>query len=156
VTTDPVDTSLVVRIKVGHQPRYMLAFLWVGLVLLALIFSSPDSTLLGYFLVALLGCVAALLAFLVLPQFNFLELQRTRLIVRQFRVTNSYRWHDVEKIEVLAWQKREVIGLNLSPQVAVKDRAQNREKRGFDLLLLSHYELAPQEIVDMMNAYRLG
>lgn len=154
MTTDPVDTSLVVRIKVGHQPRYLLLWLWVGIILLWLIFASPYTNLLIYLLVALGGAGLTGLLFFILPQFNYLELRRSGFVVRQFRTTHRYRWQDVDNIAVLSWQKRQVIGLNLARSAVVADRAANQKKWGWDLVLTAHYELAPQEIVNMMNAYR--
>lgn len=156
MTTDPVDTSLVVRIKVGHQPRYLLALLWVAIILLWLIFSTPITHPSAYLLVAFFGAALATFAFLVLPQFNYLELQRSGFVLHNLRVTSSFRWQDVQRIETFNWQKRELIGLNLSGDIPVKDRVENQKKWGWDLVLTAHYELPPQEIVDMMNAYRLG
>lgn len=153
---EPVDTSLVVRIKVGHQPRYFLALLWVGLLLLALVLIAPQTNLVVYVLVALVGGGLSAFAFLVMPQFTYLELNRTGFVVRNFRVAREYRWRDVEHIKVFEWQNREVIGVNFSADVQVKGRVENQNKWSWDLVLTSHYELAPQEIVDMMNAYRLG
>lgn len=156
MTTDPVDTSLVVRIKVGHQPRYLLVLVWVAIILLWLIFSTPITHPSVYLLVALFGAALATFAFLFLPQFNYLELRRSGFVHHNFRVTSSYRWQDVQQIETFNWQKRELIGLNLAADIPVKDRVENQKKWGWDLVLTAHYELPPQEIVGMMNAYRRG
>ncbi len=154
--TEPIDTSLIVRIKVGHQPRYLLALLWVGLILLGLILAAPDASPIVYFLVASLGAGIATFAFLVMPQFNYLELHRNGFVLRHFRVTSNYRWQDVREVKAFEWQSREMIGVNLAAHLPVKQRAENQKKWGWDLVLTSHYELAPQEIVNMMNEYRTG
>jgi hypothetical protein len=155
VTTDPVDTSLLIRIKVGHQPRYLLALLWVGLVLLGLIFFAPNTTLIVHILVALVGGAVAFLGFLILPQFNYLELHRGGFVLRNLRAASSYRWRDVRQVQVFTWRGREVIGLELSPEVIAPQRGQHRARWGWDLVLAAHYELSAPEIVEMMNAYRL-
>lgn len=154
VAADRIDTSLVVRIKIGHQPRYLLALLWVGLLVGLLILVFPGDNTFVYLLIASLAAFVAGLVILILPQFNYLELSRAGFTTCNFRVVNKYRWRDVYEVATFSTQGRDVIGVRLSPQLELKDREKHQEMWGYDLVLNAHYELSPAEIVGMMNIYR--
>lgn len=151
---DPLDTSLVVRIKIGHQPRYLLALLWFGMVAVFLLVLFPHSDLLSIFLVAAFVAGVVALALLILPQFNYLELRRDGFVVQHGRVSAQYHWRDVRRIGVVTEGERSFIALDLVATVSVKGREKTQATWGYDLVLQEHYELATQEVANMMLAYR--
>ncbi len=151
---DPIDTSLVVRIKIGHQPRYLLALLWFGMMAVLLLVLFPHSDLFGIFLVAAFVSGVAALALFILPQFNYLELRREGFVVQHGRIARQYRWRDVRRIGVVGAGEQTYVALDLLPTVSVKGREKNQAAWGYDLVLQEHYELATQEVANMMMAYR--
>jgi hypothetical protein len=150
---DPIDTSLVVRIKIGHQPRYLLALLWFGLMAVLFLVVSPQSDLVGIFLIAAFIAAVVALALFILPQFNYLELRRDGFTVQHGRISTDYRWRDVRRIGVVSEGERTFIALDMAPTVTVKGQEKNRTIWGYDLVLQDHYELATQEVANMMIAY---
>jgi hypothetical protein len=151
---DPIDTSLVVRIKIGHQPRYLLALLWFGMMAILFLVVSPQSDLVGIFLVAAFVAGVVALALFILPQFNYLELNRNGFTMRHGRISTHYRWRDVSRIGVVTQGERAFIALDLADTVMIKARAKNQTTWGHDLVLQDHFELATQEVANMMMAYR--
>jgi hypothetical protein len=154
VTGNPIDPSLITRIKIGHQPRLLLFLIWFGMTIFLIAAVFPDGGWIGYLFFSLMAIGLIGVGLLTLPQFNYIELRRDAFVVRHGYSTQSYRWRDVGRIEAIILDDKWLIGFDVVPPVPVKKRERNRAKYGFDVALTDHYELSQAEIVDMMLVYK--